>query len=421
MTDHIRYRLTITTLTPLHVGSGQRLREGFDFVTHAGSLWIADQGKLYDAMLDEATRRPTPRAEPPGSMAAALLRAGLALQPAAEAPEDLMQFAAGLAGKTMSYFVANKWLRDEHFDLSKGLFRYAVKGTMATTQQEGELHEQIKDVFARAYLPGSSLKGALRSMVLRRLAADDSRAPIASGSPKFAARDMEARHFVSENAPRGAAPNYDLWRALHVSDSSPIAPDVLAVAQIHVHRPGGARQTGQGDAIPITVEAIPSGVETQATAAVDDWLFTDARAAKLGFARERMALFTGDLCGMANHDAMQRIQAELEFYRTAGFTFDTGNVSARLKQIAEIAEHADAGEMVIQTGRSTGWLSKTLGSVLLTRMAAEDFNALVANYNLGRGRWRQDRPLPATRQLVSMPGEINVPMGWLRIRMEEER
>src|SRR5687768_9877721 len=94
MADY-RYSWIITTLTPLHVGSGERLREGFDFVEYDGGLWIVNQGVLFRVVFEEAKRHRT---------------------------GDEAQIAAEIAGMTIYQMMKNKWLRGEHFDLSKGLF-----------------------------------------------------------------------------------------------------------------------------------------------------------------------------------------------------------------------------------------------------------------------------------------------------------
>ena len=40
MSNKTRFHVTVTTLSPLHIGSGGRLREGFDFIEHGGALWV---------------------------------------------------------------------------------------------------------------------------------------------------------------------------------------------------------------------------------------------------------------------------------------------------------------------------------------------------------------------------------------------
>src|SRR3989304_6243092 len=118
----MRYRISIETLTPLHIGSGGELIAEFDYTSPAGSgfTYILNQDAIYARELEKNGSRA--RLDLP---AAKLITA-----------EDL---------KDGSSFV-----------------RYKIKGE-AELQQ---LREQLKDVRGAVYLPGSSLKGAFRTALL---------------------------------------------------------------------------------------------------------------------------------------------------------------------------------------------------------------------------------------------------------------
>jgi CRISPR-associated protein Csm5 len=209
------YRVTVTALSPLHVGTGERLREGLDFIERDGYLWVADQRALMRAVLAEAEKE----------------------------KGDLAEVAQAIVGMTLDDLQQAGCLREEHFNLEKKLFRYRLQGRTSTTGKRGELHEQIKDVYGQPYLPGSSLKGALRSTVMRYLAGDDKRKPNIQRKkwrnrpgydPSVAGQFLEQRYFGWEGTPRGKAPNYDLWRAMQVTDSAPLPATGLALARVIV-------------------------------------------------------------------------------------------------------------------------------------------------------------------------------------------
>ena len=205
-----KVKLTITTLSPLHVGSGDRLREGFDFLARDGSLWFADQRRLLNAILDEA----------------------------AQMGQDDADVIQAITGMTLYDLLDAGWLEQSHFDLERRLFRYRLSGQTSTAHKEGELHDQIKDAYGRPYLPGSTLKGALRTM----LAWDDLttrnrtlRAQELDRRAKFAAQPVEQGIF-------GRNPNQDLLRALivprqqiHGDRRSGIGPGLADAGQ---ERPG---------------------------------------------------------------------------------------------------------------------------------------------------------------------------------------
>jgi len=118
--------LEITVLSPLHIGNGQALLRGYDFVVHNGRTWRIDEDALFSATQS-------------GDAA----------------------FDATLLGRP-----ADELLEVADYREGNELFRYVMDGTPSAATRGAEVAEQIKDVFDRPYLPGSSLKGALRTLLL---------------------------------------------------------------------------------------------------------------------------------------------------------------------------------------------------------------------------------------------------------------
>lgn len=391
------FRVTAQTLSPLHVGSGERMRGGLDFIEHDGGLWIASQARLVEALVGEAVE---------GGM-------------------ELARAVQAITGKTLDQLRQAGWLRDEHFDLEKGLFRYCLEGGTSTTGKRGELHVQIKDVYGRPYLPGSSVKGALRSVLLRHLSATDPHRPeierrrtrgLRRFRGKTAARRMERRHFMPASPPRGKEPNYDLWRAFRVSDSQPLLPSVLVLG--HVLVISAVRQAQARAMLAFDVEAITTGTTLILSFEVDRWLFCDPRAARLSFRKEDLRRFTTDLCGLVNAEARAVLTEEMDFLNQLKGSRETREAWRFMQGLLRKAEMAGADEMFLPVGRSTGWRNKTLGRVLLERLSPREFGQLVKDFNLGRRRWRSDGPVPLTRQVVRVGMDAAKPMGWLKLKVE---
>jgi CRISPR-associated protein Csm5 len=393
-----RYRWFITTLTPLHIGSGERLREGFDFVSRDGALWIVQQGALFQAMLDEAFKVRT---------------------------ADAAQVAAEIAGMSMYQFMDNRWLRAEHFDLKRGIFAYRIPGSTSKKGRDGEVFVHIKDIQNRPYLPASSLKGALRSAVLRAVAAEDARKPeYQRGNPKTAASRMERRYFAAPHSDGSKFPNYDLWRALRLADSEPRPTESLTLGQAIVYRrPASDRTKEKGESIPLDLEVIPPGVTFTASSWVEAWLFEDRRAAsELGFGAQQKEWLTGRLRAIVNEESRLRLVEEtrlfMELVKSDAALKDTQRA---LKKLAdEFASLAD-NEMLLPLGKGTGWRSKTLGRALEEKLTDGEFEQLVKDFNLGRGKWKRGESIPYTRLLVSAAQQRLAPMGWVKIRLEAER
>lgn len=394
MNDKTCFQVTMTTLSPLHIGSGERLREGFDFIEHDGYLWVADQGALMRAILDEATAE----------------------------GEDLTVAAEAITGLTLYQLEEAGWLRGEHFDLGKRLFRYRLQGRTSTTGKQGELHEQIKDVYGRPYLPGSSLKGALRTLIAWARTPGPIVLEKLDKRRKFAARPLEEVVFASgaplnKRGRRIKTANYDLLRALRVSDSQPTSQERLGMAAVELFP---MPQEGQGGP-DIDLEALEVGTVFQTEVVVDKYLFS-SRAAKLRFQDKRQWLT--DLAKLGQEHAQQRIRDETEYHRTKGGPVETLRFYTWLTQEQNnLAED----EFLLQSGWGAGWDSKTLGSRL--RENPGEFAQIVNRYGLAEGprRWREARRrrstgtlFPGTRKLATMPGArlVRQPLGWVKIRVE---
>lgn len=394
MSNKTRFRVTVTVLSPLHIGSGQRLREGFDFIEHGGALWVANQGALMSAILDEAGQG-----------------------------RDLAEAATLITGKTLYELSDRGWLREEHFDPARGLFHYRLPGRTSSTNKQGELHEQIKDLRRRPYLPGSTLKGSLRTLLAqeavrtRKMAVTSNRLDY---RPKFAALPLEREVF-------GRNPNFDLLRALQVGDSDPIGVETVGLATAHLFPPENDREK-----LPIDVEAILPGARFALDIAVDEYLLADSRTARLRFGDRRSWLF--DLAKIGRRQAKRRVLEEVNTFKAAGQA--GAGLSGALRFYAGLVkmlleEELAAGEFLLQLGWGAGWDSKTLDGEL--RKDPAEFAKIVNQFHLAegprRGFRRGDGPgfksgdtFPATRKLATMRQLrlADQPMGWVKVKMEQE-
>jgi len=385
MADQSRFQVTVTTRSPLHIGSGKRLRAGFDFIEHQDCLWVANQGALMRTILDEAAH-------------------GL---------KDLAEAAGRLAAMTLYQWQQAGWLRDEHFQ-TPGLFRYRLPGRTSTQEKRGELFEQIKDVYGRPYLPGSSLKGALRTILAWAHVQEPVRLGQLGEKRKYAARSLEEDLFapgapLDKRGRKVKAANYDLLRALQVSDSRPVDPDRLGLATVELVSASLAAQEGP----PIHVEALAVGTVFDAEIGIDEALFA-GRAARLRL-RDREKWLRG-LAQAGRDHANQRIADEIAYYQVLG------GAPEMLRFYQELAAELSSltpDEFLLQLGWGAGWDSKTLGSRLRANPA--EFARIVQQYGLAEGprrqqkaRWAPGDPFPGTRKEAVMSGQ---PLGWVRVRL----
>ena len=365
MADYTIYDLTVSVLTPLHIGTGREFLNEYDYAIHNGRTWRLNESALLDAQDVEDPALVEKLAQTP--------------------PAQL--------------------LRSPDYRPDSGLFRYVVRGTPRSSAEGAQLREQIKDVFDRPYLPGSSLKGALRTALAWNIWQQrDMRPDIRKIDRRrqWAAQTYEREIF-------GRDPNHDLLRALHVSDSASVDPERLLILNARVmNRRGGL-------AAPIEMEAVAPDTQFHLTLKVDDALFSEL-AVRNKLQQKVKDLFT-DLPRTVQNHSLNLARQELKWL--AGIDNAT-RIAAEYRQMVDFTPKAT--QFLISVGWGTGWESKTFGSHLQKN---EDLMERVASgFALSRGKHKTGDRFPKSRREVVWPRENHEdlpvkPWGWCLVEMKE--
>ena len=358
-------KLEITVLSPLHIGSGQTLLRGYDFVVHNGRTWRIDEDALFSATQS-------------GDAA----------------------FDDALLGRP-----ADELLQAADYQEGEGLFRYVMPGTPAAVARGAEVAEQIKDVFDRPYLPGSSLKGALRTLLFWGMHADAKRRPDLNHlgrQSKQAARPLEQELF-------GRDPNHDWLRALRVRDSVPLPATELAMTTVRVY----PTSQGGGGGLDIDVEAVKPGALFRTEISLETYGFESAHAASLGWQGQRRWIKRLPLVGKRR--AQERLLAEAAYFGRPGSPRGAAGFYDRLiNRLIDMPKDA----LLLQVGWGAGWESKTLGRRML-QQNEQQFEQLVSRYRMTKQRNRRaGDAFPISRHLALRNGRPALPMGWLHLRIE---
>ncbi len=340
---------TVEVISPLHVGSGSgRLLADYDFALERGTVWVIDQAKLLERFTDEELRHGTPE-----------VRLSRRLRPG------------------------------EH----EACAAYSLP---AGSGVGSEILPCIKDVEGRPYLPGSSLKGALRTVAAWHAAGEMGvpRGDELGPNPKYAASRWEKRVF-------GRDPNHDLMRALLVDDSAPVPLDRLELAQVSVYSLRGPELARKGQNFLFSVEALRPGTQLACRVGIAEGLLSEP---SLRFG-ERRGWIEG-LCQMGRERAAKAIAAEKLFYRECR-QIPLIQFYERLERLAsDLAEN----QFPLQMAWGSGWAAKTLGSPLSEGAMMEEV----------RGRYRLGRPgapFPKSRRLIERGGAPSEPPGWVKVTL----
>lgn len=360
--------VTLTLLSPLHIGTGRELQRGFDYVTRSGRTWMIDADGMLDAFVDEQGR---------------------------------------LDDRIIGRPAAELLVADDYREGSKA-FRYVLEGQPRSGEAGAALREQIKDVFDQPYIPGSSIKGALRTVLLWHawrerktvLETDEMR------TQKTAAQPFERRLF-------GPDPNHDLLRAIRVADSEPVRIDALRIANAQVVT--GAEKMGS----PIEVESLKTDTVLHTTLTLDTFLRTPQAEQQMKFG-DRWR-WINQLPAIARAWGLEVLEAEQAWFAERKYV----QIAELYREMAGLLKGEKLGRnrFFLQIGWGGGWNVKTVGPAL--RADPVRLERLLDDRQLSPARIRRNtgQPFPKSRRVmvINQPAQIVAPFGWCLVEMKERK
>ena len=357
---HSTYRLTLETLSPIHIGSGKgELLQDYDFIVEGNRALVVDMNRLLGDIDEERLKA-----------AAADPKLSLLLD-----PEEIERYKA------------------YEIDIAAG--------------HPDQIREHVKDAFDRLYIPGSSIKGALRTA----LAWSAHHGALTLGGlgerndPTKADDSVEAGLFDYD--PRDT--HRDLLRALRLTDAYPqggVMPRALPVTVFSLcGQPPSLQPRGE----PTFLEVIPKGTAIEATLTLDRYILRPERRVRRMYHFRRRHFFD-QLVERCRAFSGEIVKLELQFYSDCGIWKLQGFYEALARRQASL----QSGEFLLPIGWGTGWLSKTLG----TRLTSSEVSTVVETYHLEK--WHGPlfpKVFPKTRQLVG-DGQAREPLGWVRMSLQ---
>jgi CRISPR-associated protein Csm5 len=333
------YNITLKILSPIHIGDGNELRQDFDFVVYKGQTLRLNEDAILQAKEEKLKPSRDGRYPPPGKLL-------------------------------------------EEADYRNGaLFRYVLRGFPRSKRVDARVKTFIKDVYDRPYIPGSSLKGALRTALAwtgwKEVKPRLDRSAIGRHK-SWAGQPLEKKLF-------GRDPNHDLLRALQVSDLiGPQKPGeglVLVNAQVLTKRSHGS---------PIELEALAGDLTFKGTITIDESLFSELAERELHFQNRRRWL--EELMIRTQNHSRARIARLMEW-------FDEAQESERVASFYRELNKAGIkpNQALVQLGWGSGWDGKTFWTHL--QQDPHFFEGLIRDFRMHRAGRRC--PPPATRRPFS--------------------
>jgi CRISPR-associated protein Csm5 len=428
------WHYTLEVLTPLHIGAGgDPLHQGTDFIATRSEVVVLDPERTFERIYEGAHRVGLPvedsvADQSVGALADQLRRLGLAGEdtagPAAPKPDVTAVVLARLAeGMTPNEALQAGWLTPADLQGEKSIVRYRLRppsgvGAPLPNLEPPQILPMVKDARGRPYVPGSSLKGAIRTALAARIFAERKNPLVGSDVLARGRSNPKAADDNIESAMFGRDPNHDLLRTLLVGDTASIAPGsspdtgglALAVSGTYSIRQDRL-QFKPG--FYVALEVLLPKTQLSGTLRLDRYPFGADAQRQLQFGQTEDWL--ADFPRLANEHARALIAAEIPFYQKHGLS----HVATFYHNLQRQLESLAPSECLLQISWGTGWLAKTFGPTLAAQAAFPEVREMFS-FTMNR---RPTAVYPKTRRLtLEGPGYSNpgVPLGWVRLRLAED-
>lgn len=376
----------VRLLSDLHIGTGTDLINGLDWLRRPdGHVYIAQQGAIGEMILTRA------------------LADG----------KDERQVINTITGMKLGDLVDAGWLEATDFQ-NPALFPYRLRGEPATVQ----IREQIKTVDRHPYLPGSSLKGALRT-VLATVAAKELQPDVGVDTldrrRTWAARPVEQRLF-------GRDPNHDFLRLLQVSDSTPVDASRLRLRRAHIYPTATRTERGRSKGLDVDLEAVAKDTVFTHTIHIPLELveksaggFEERRSQELKDWERRLP-WLSKLAAYGRAYARQLLIEEVTYFEKRK---DVPVVHRFYDNLATQFSELQKNQFMLPLGWGGGWHTKTLNQYL--KQDAANFEQIAQKYRLDpTGDRKAGDRFPKSRHLLRQPdGQPGEPLGWVMVELSE--
>ena len=348
--------LKISAVTPIHIGNGERYTSA-EFVVRGDKIIRIDTNKIFTLLNEKNQEKFIQELEVP-------------------------------------HFQVENFIKGIPLSETK-IYSARLKGGIPT-----EIQEQIK-TSRRAYIPGSSIKGAIRTAILYNQINDRNIEKISRiFDMKYWQREGELQRFVDGFLSGAGNPSYSsLLKFLQVSDTE-LASDVCvhAVKSLKGERDGWTWFKRGGKEVVTFHETIDAGGELECEFRInyDENIYRDLKLGEKG-----KYIDIGELKRCIHEFSHDLIEHEIEFAEKYHIDFLS-------EFYAELRDKNEEDEPVMKLGQGSGFMATTIGLKLKERPE------ILEKVKMSLRGKTYPYEFPKTRKIIV---EEKSPLGWVKIKM----
>lgn len=365
---------SIEVLTPVHIGSGVKLAEGIDFIKTNYSVHIVSQSELIEYL--------------------------------AHNPDEMDRFIAG------NYKLSSlRRIPDgKRYNISIG--------------RTSEIYEFEKNGNGKPYIPGSSLKGAIRTILLKKrfdeLNPDeqDNLLRRVTNNRKEWASEPIVKELLGDSS------NENLMRVLEIFDTE---FDELELEKILILSLTNENGTSYGwkqlwnkqntpnpeQASQIIAETLPVGAKGYFSISLNNFLFSNPLAkSTLNFNEKALKSFE-DLIASINEYSKEKLLNEKVFFEKLTSPIKLNLLINEIDNLLKKIENLSKDEFIIRISWGSGWKGMTGDYLDETWL-----NNFRRKYQLGK----RDFPIfPKTRRIIFEDDEPRYLSGWIKVKLNVQK
>ena len=365
---------SIEILTPVHIGSGVKLAKDIDFIATRDTVTIVPQSALMEYL--------------------------------EENPIELENFIKG-------YYKLDK------INLGTLGKKYPING-----ERVFDITEFERNGFGKPYIPGSSIKGTIRTILLRKrfneLSPNEQTNLLKQvNSTK---KEWASEPIVKELL--GDSSNENLMRTLEIFDAefNEVSLEKVLIlslsdneATAYKWKRMGRDADNQDDpskATNIFVEALPIGAKGYSSISLSNFLFNNPEAKEsLKFSDSSLSNLN-NLIAAINEYSLEKLKNEKSFFEKLNANKKLSNVIKNIDWLIEQIEKLQKDEFLLRISWGSGW--KGMTGDFLDNQWLQTFRS---KYRLGKNNF----PIfPKTRRIIFDGNEPKYLTGWIKIKLNDK-
>ena len=356
-----RKNIKIKTLPPVHIGSGEVLQENFDYIRQEidgdNFLSVINHKKVAENLLAKKI--------------------------------SIDKWTACLQrGDNVKYFLEQFFSEGDDSFLDRYIYLEEIPSKIPK-----QLREHIHDGLGRPYIPGSSIKGAIRTVILSSM--------LRKGQKNNNKPDDLLK--TKKKDKYGNLLDYNLMQTLQISDACFEQESMDAINMINLNiRENNSYQDEKASQF---VEAITTEEESSLSMKIADTTMCPVKSIK-------------ELFALINNHTKRIIQNDIDFWYD--YIADDDIVGKYIDVVNEIKEKVNKVEdnsCILRVGHANGWKFMT-GDWAMGMMTVTEWNDIVRKARPGNDKKYTDYPFPKSRRINKQGKEVQL-LGFVKLTIEE--